>query len=346
MPPRLTTNLGPARWKSQVLPPTPGNRTMTKNQKAAFVARMKAARNKSARAKQPTKAKVTKAAKPRTARRAARRSVAKSASKPTAAVVTSTTTTRTVSRRRNPGLRAIRAGAGLRLPWSGLADLPADIAALPAALMPVKGDKSDSMIIAVGTIGAGFVGTAVLGAVAAPLVARILPPVSPTAGRMVNSAVYLVSGVVPSLCVGNARIRRRLMAGAVGLAISEAIMPGWSSDVMRSIPGVGALIPDAPKATKPKATTSASTKSLKGLEDDLMLLTQDSGTPSADLTRPGSLAALRDDAQMGNGETGAVDLPAPVYADLNRPGSLADLGDLVIPPKPKYADLNRPGALA
>ena len=336
------TNPGP-RWKSKALPTTHGNHAMTKSEKAAFVRKMAAAR--AARAKKPTKARPQAKATKRHAVRRASRPAAKAASKAVSAVTV--TKTKTVSRRRNPSFAGLRAAAGaaFRMPWTGLAGLGADIAALPTALMPAKGDKSDSAIIALGTIGAGFVGTAVAGAIAAPLVASVLPPVQPMVARGINGAVYLASGIVPALCVGNARIRRRLMAGAIGLAVSEVIAPGWSSDLLRNVPVIGGLIPAAPKAAKPKA----STKTLKGLEDDLMRLTTDTGTPQvyADLNRPGPLSDITDDIPPGSPVVVDQGQPTPpAYADLSRPGPLSDLGDLGDQLPQVYADLNRPGPLA
>ncbi len=138
--------------------------------------------------------------------------------------------------RLNPRRRSAPRG-WLRNPLSATGGIFADFKALPGELSNLF--TPQGLMWA----GAGAATSAVLGAVIAPTVAKFVPVSSPLVGRFVNGGTYLVAGAVPALALRDPAKRRKFLAGAVGLALSEVIAPGWSSDALRKVPVVGSWIP-------------------------------------------------------------------------------------------------------
>ena len=229
---------------------------MSPKEKQAFAAKMKAARAAKRRRKTAPKAKVAKAAQraarkvQRTARRAKR--VARRAAAPKAIVVTANAQ-HLKAVKVNPGKRRrkLRRNPGM---GGFLADVTGSFSELKSLTTP------QGMLFA----GAGAASAAVLGSIVAPQVAKMVPAMSQPLARGLNTATYAVAGLAPALLVKDSSKRRKFILGALGVAISEGIFPGWTADVLRKVPGISNLIP-TPPVTKRLADAEATLEGLDGL---------------------------------------------------------------------------------
>ncbi len=268
--------------------PPAKSRKLTGKARAAFVAKMKAARLASGRSKpgaapkrknpvplalhiigNPPKGSAMSKRRHRKSRKHAK------AKRTTRAVVVAATKAvrRKSRRRRNPGFSLAKARAFGGAAKSFGKGILGDVMALPTSI-DLKNPKTFLWL----GIGAG--GTAVAGAYVAASAAAVIPAnlvSNPWIARGVNGACYALTAVVGSRLVPDAKARRQVLAGGLGVSLAELLFPGSTSAALRQIPMVGSLIPDPAKPAAPPKPVTAK-PSPKPLKDGMSELAEDLDT--------------------------------------------------------------------